>query len=110
MDTARQTIASYLHTCREYQIRGQYKRVIQNLLTPRILAGSPATLRLFVLFFSPSTKQMSAVKEEISHYSSHYRARLTAHPNDTLFTLLETPEHRRLRCYLPNDLLTRFRV
>jgi hypothetical protein len=54
--------------------------------------------------------QIPSVKEEISRYSSHYSARLTAHPNDTLVTLLETPEHRRLRRYLPNDLATRFMV
>jgi hypothetical protein len=35
--------------------------------------------------------QIPSVKEEISRYSSHYSARLTAHPNDTLLTLLETP-------------------
>jgi hypothetical protein len=55
--------------------------------------------------------QIPSVKEEISRYSSHYySARLTAHPNDTLLTLLEPPEHRRLRRYLPNDLPTRFMV
>jgi hypothetical protein len=40
--------------------------------------------------------QIPSIKEEISHYSSHFSARLTAHPNDTLLTLLQTPEHRRL--------------
>jgi hypothetical protein len=35
--------------------------------------------------------QIPLVKEEISHYSSHYSARLTAHPNDILLTLLEQP-------------------
>jgi hypothetical protein len=54
--------------------------------------------------------QIPSVKEEISRYSSHYSARLTAHPKDTLLTLLETPEHRRLRRYLPNDLPARFMV
>jgi hypothetical protein len=28
--------------------------------------------------------QIPSVKEEISHYSSHYSARFTAYPNDTL--------------------------
>jgi hypothetical protein len=37
-----------------------------------------------------------SVKEGISHYSSHYSARLTAHPNDILLTLLEPPECKRL--------------
>jgi hypothetical protein len=32
--------------------------------------------------------QIPSVKEEISHYSSHYSARLTAHPYDILLTLL----------------------
>jgi hypothetical protein len=54
--------------------------------------------------------QIPSVKGAISRYSSHCSARLTAHPNDTLLTLLETPEHRRLRRYLPNDLPTRFMV
>jgi hypothetical protein len=40
--------------------------------------------------------QIPSVMEEISHYSSHYRARLTAHPNDILLTLLEQPERKRL--------------
>jgi hypothetical protein len=39
--------------------------------------------------------QIPSVKEEISHYSSHYRARLTAHPNDILLTLLEQSERKR---------------
>jgi hypothetical protein len=51
---------------------------------------------------------MPTVKEEIRHYSSHYSLRLTAHPNSILLTLLEQPEHRRLRRLLPNDLPTRF--
>jgi hypothetical protein len=54
--------------------------------------------------------QIPSVKEAISHYSSHYSARLTAHPNDILLTLLEPPERKRLRRHLPNDLLTRFMV
>jgi hypothetical protein len=32
--------------------------------------------------------QMPSVKEAISHYSSQYSARLTAHPNGILLTLL----------------------
>jgi hypothetical protein len=48
--------------------------------------------------------QIPSVKEE----NSHYGARLTAHPNDILLTLLEQPERKRLRRHLPNDLQTRF--
>jgi hypothetical protein len=51
---------------------------------------------------------ISTVKEEIRHYSSHYSLHLSAHPNNILLTLLEQPEHRRLRRLLPNDLPTRF--
>jgi hypothetical protein len=54
--------------------------------------------------------QTPSVKEEISHYSSNYSSRLTAHPNDILLTLLEQPERKRLRRRLPNDLPTRFMV
>jgi hypothetical protein len=54
--------------------------------------------------------QIPSVNEEISHYSPHYRARLTAHPNDILLTLLEQPERKRLRRHLSNDLPTRFMV
>jgi hypothetical protein len=54
--------------------------------------------------------QIPSVKEEISHYSSHYCACLTAQPNDILLTLLEQPERKTLRHHLPNDLPTRFRV
>jgi hypothetical protein len=41
--------------------------------------------------------QIPSVKEEISHYSSHYSARLTAHPNVILLTLLEQPDRKLLR-------------
>jgi hypothetical protein len=54
--------------------------------------------------------QIPSVKGAISRYSSHYSARLTAHQNGLLLTLLETPEHRRLRRHLPNGLPTRFMV
>jgi hypothetical protein len=51
---------------------------------------------------------MRTVKEEIRHFSSHYSLRLSAHPNDLILPLVEPPEHRRLRRFLPNDLHTRF--
>jgi hypothetical protein len=54
--------------------------------------------------------QTPSVKEAISHYSSHCSARLTAHPNDILLTLLEPPERKRLRHHLPNGLPTGFMV
>jgi hypothetical protein len=57
------------------------------------------TLRMIVYapWYVPNTLiwrdlQIPSVKEEISHYSSHYSARLTAHSNDILLTLLEPPE------------------
>jgi hypothetical protein len=73
----------------------------------RMIAGAP--------WYVPNTLirrdlQIPSVKEELSHYSSHYSARLTAHPNDILLTLLEPPERKRLRRHLPNDLPTRFMV
>jgi hypothetical protein len=49
-----------------------------------------------------------SVKEEISHYSSHYSARLTAHPNDILLNLLEQPEHYRALLYSPSLPNTQF--
>jgi hypothetical protein len=54
--------------------------------------------------------QIPSVKEEISHYSSHYNARITAHPNDILLTNLEQPECKRLQRHLPIYLPTRFMV
>jgi hypothetical protein len=54
--------------------------------------------------------QIPSVKEEICHCSSHYSARLTAHPNDILLTLLEPPERKRLRRHLLKNLPTRFMV
>jgi hypothetical protein len=51
---------------------------------------------------------MPTVKEEIRHYSSHYSHRLSAYPNDLILPLLEPPDLRRLRRFLPNDLPTRF--
>jgi hypothetical protein len=54
--------------------------------------------------------QIPSVKEEISNFSSHYSARLTAHSNDILLTLLEPPECKCLQYHLSNDLPTRFMV
>jgi hypothetical protein len=50
------------------------------------------------------------VKEEIRRYSSQYRARISAHPNDLIVNHLELRDNRRLRRYLPNYLSTTFQV
>jgi hypothetical protein len=39
--------------------------------------------------------QIPTVKEEIHRYSSQYRARLRAHPNDLIVNLIELPDDRR---------------
>jgi hypothetical protein len=54
--------------------------------------------------------QILTVKEEIRRYSSQYSARLNVHPNDLIVNLIELPDNRRLRRYLPNDLPTKFIV
>jgi hypothetical protein len=54
--------------------------------------------------------QIPTIKEEIRCYSSQYRARLSKHPNDLIVNLIELPDNRRLRRYMPNDLPTRFTV
>jgi hypothetical protein len=54
--------------------------------------------------------QTVTVKEEIRRYSSQYSARLSVHPNDLIVNLMELPDNRRLRRYLPNDLPTIFLV
>jgi hypothetical protein len=54
--------------------------------------------------------QMPSLKEEIRRYSSQYSARLSAHPNDQILTLMEFQGNRRLRRYVPNDLPNRFVV
>jgi hypothetical protein len=54
--------------------------------------------------------QIPTVKEEIRRYSSQYSARLSAHPNYLIVSLMELPDNRRLRRHLPNDLSTRFLV
>jgi hypothetical protein len=54
--------------------------------------------------------QTPTVKEEIRRYSSQYSARLSAHPNGLVVSLMELPDNRRLRRHLQNDLSTRFLV
>jgi hypothetical protein len=46
--------------------------------------------------------------EEIRRFSSHYGARLRAHPNHLAANLPEEPVYKRLRRYLPNDMPDRF--
>jgi hypothetical protein len=46
--------------------------------------------------------QIPTVKQEISHYSSQYSARLSAHPNDLIVNLIELPDNRQLQTHLPN--------
>jgi hypothetical protein len=74
-------------------------------------------LRMIVdaLWYVPNTVkgrdlQIPTVKIEIRRYSSHYSARLSAHPNALIVNLVELPDNRRLRRHLPNDLPTRFLV
>jgi hypothetical protein len=54
--------------------------------------------------------KIPTVKEEISPYSSQYSARLSAHSNNLIVSLMEVPDNRQLRRHLPNDLPTRFLV
>jgi hypothetical protein len=51
---------------------------------------------------------MYSVKEEISHYSSTYGARLRFHPNPLVEDLRKQPAFRRLRRNVPSDLPSRF--
>jgi hypothetical protein len=51
---------------------------------------------------------ISSVKEEISHCSSHYGAHLCTHPNPLVVNVLGLPDSRRLQRCLPNDLPFRF--
>jgi hypothetical protein len=60
--------------------------------------------------FNRRDLQIPTVKEEIRRYSSHYSARLSAHPNDQIVNLMELRVNRRLRRHLPNNLPTRFLV
>jgi hypothetical protein len=54
--------------------------------------------------------QIPTVKVGICRYSSQYSARLSAHPNDVTVNLMELPDNKRLRIFMPNDLPTRFLV
>jgi hypothetical protein len=54
--------------------------------------------------------QTPAVKEEISLYSSHYSARLSAQTSDLIVNFMELPDNRRLSRHLPNDLANKLLV
>jgi hypothetical protein len=51
---------------------------------------------------------LGAITNRLS--AARVSARLAAHPNDILLTLLEPPERKRLQRHLPNGLPTRFMV
>ena len=54
--------------------------------------------------------QINTIKEEISQWSSQYRARLHTHPNELAAQLLQPPDLRRLKRHQPIDLITRFKI
>jgi hypothetical protein len=53
-------------------------------------------------------KNHTTVKDKIRRYSSHYSDRLRTHPNHLAVNLLQLPDTRCLRRFLPNDLPDRF--
>jgi hypothetical protein len=88
-----------------------YKTILKPIWTYGIqLWGTASTSNVEILerFQLKALRLMPTVKEEICTYSSHYSHRLSAHPNDLILPLLEPPDLRRLRRFLPNDLPTRF--
>jgi hypothetical protein len=56
----------------------------------------------------PRDLSCPTVKDEIRRYSSHYSDRLCTHPNHLAVNLLQLPDTRHLRRFLPNDLPDRF--
>ena len=53
--------------------------------------------------------QMPTVREEITKFSTHYRAKLLhTHPNDLTSKLITKQGPTRLKRYKPSDLPTRF--
>jgi hypothetical protein len=53
--------------------------------------------------------QVPTVRQAVRTYSVTYRQRLTDHPNRLASSLLQEPRYtRRLKCYYPEDLATRF--
>jgi len=52
--------------------------------------------------------QIPTVKAEITNFSTKYREKLITHPKELLPTLLEEEGPRRLKCFKPTELTTRF--
>jgi hypothetical protein len=52
--------------------------------------------------------EQSHLSKKKSAATDQYSARLSAHPNDQIVTLMEIPGNRRLRRHVPNDLPNRF--
>jgi hypothetical protein len=91
---------SYPHLNIEILQRFQSKALLMTVDAPRYVPNTVIRRDLHT----------PTVKEEISRYSSQYSARLSAHPNGLVVSLMELPDNRRLRRHLPNDLPTRFLV
>jgi hypothetical protein len=52
--------------------------------------------------------QIPTIREEITRFSTNYKAKLEVHPNALITNLFVKPGPRRLRRYLPLDLSARF--
>ena len=52
--------------------------------------------------------QMPTIREEITKFSTHYRAKLHTHPNYLTSKLITKQGPTRLKRYKPSDLPTRF--
>lgn len=52
--------------------------------------------------------QIAPIKEEIKKFTQRYDIRLGTHPNSLTKTLMVEPARRRLKKYIPHDLLSRF--
>jgi hypothetical protein len=107
-----------------------YKTILKPIWTYGIqLWGTASTSNIEILGKKPQSKALrmivdapwyvpntlirrhlhiSTVKDEIRCFNSHYGARLRTHPNHLAVNLLGQPANRRLRRFLPNNLLARF--
>jgi hypothetical protein len=52
--------------------------------------------------------KIPTIIEEITKFSVKYKDKVTTHPNELAFTLLEEEEPSRLKIFKPTDLTTRF--
>ena len=50
----------------------------------------------------------TTIREDITKFNVKYRDKITTHPNELAYTLLEDEEPRRLKRYKSTDLTTRF--